>query len=69
MEFTPQNPRQQEAFEFATNLSNLLNDGIKKGYLDRTYGINYAVREPLINYSYSNYESGIYADTNEISKL
>lgn len=68
MEFTPQNPRQQEAYEFATNLSNLLNEGIEKGFLDRVYAQNYAVRESLINLSTGS-PNKVYAVEFEILKI
>lgn len=68
MAFVPKNQKQQEAFDFATQLSDLLNQGIQKGFIDRTYSINYAVSETLINYNYGN-AGNIFPAIPKIEKL
>jgi len=69
MDFEPQNQKQTEALEFASQLATLLNEGIANGHLDRTYTLNYVTRERLINHGLKIPNPGIYADTNQISKL
>ena len=69
MEFEPQNQKQTEALEFASQLATLLNEGLTNGHIDPVSTQNYATNQKLINYSISNLNSGIYPDTNQISKL
>lgn len=68
MEFSPENQKQEEAFELASQLCELLNTGVEKGLLDRVKVHNFALNgSKLINISVSS--KGVYANTNEISKL
>lgn len=72
MEFSPENQKQEEAFEFASQLCNLLNEGVEKGFLDRTKTHNYAMNgSNLINLHFIKPKDAdpIYVKTNEISKL
>ena len=48
MAFVPQNQKQQEAFDFATQLSNLLNQGIENGLLTPTLAKSFASGERFI---------------------
>lgn len=69
MDFEPQNQKQTEALEFASQLAALLNEGIANGNLNREYTLRYATNETLINYSLNTAGQGIHPDTYQISKL
>ncbi len=67
MDFIPENQKQEEAFELASQLCNVLNEGVQKKLLEQVGVHNFATNSKLINATVGS--KGVYVDTNGISKL